>query len=128
VRVEQLRSRAAATGTAGDFSSWGIPTAAAVASVRKAVGERMTIIASGGIRTGLDVAKCLALGAHLTGMALPLFRAQQQGGRRGAKEALTTMLEGLRHAALLTGSRSLRELRAQRVVTTGRLNDWLSAL
>jgi isopentenyl-diphosphate delta-isomerase len=96
--------------------------------VRQAVGDSVTVIASGGIRTGLEVAKCLALGADLAGMALPLFRAQQQGGRPRAKQALEVVIEGLKHAVLLTGARSAREMRRQKVVVTGRLKDWLSVL
>jgi len=92
------------------------------------VGDRVTLIASGGIRTGLEVAKCLALGADLAGMALPLLRAQQQGGRAGAKQALEVVLQGVRHALLLTGVARVRDLRHQKVVVTGRLKDWLHTL
>ena len=128
VRVEHLRASAAATGSDPAFSSWGIPTAAAVASVRRAIGGDATLVASGGIRSGLDVAKCLALGADLAGMALPLFRAQQEGGRTRAKEALGRVLHDFRQAMLLSGARTVAELRGQAVVVTGRLKDWLAAL
>lgn len=128
VRVEQLRAGGVAAGVAEAFSGWGIPTAAAVASVRRAVGDGVTVIASGGIRTGLEVAKSLALGADLAGMALPLFRAQQQGGRARAKQVLEVVLQGLRHAMLLAGVGRARDLRRQNVVVTGRLKDWLHAL
>jgi isopentenyl-diphosphate delta-isomerase len=128
VRVEQLRARGVAAQVAQTFSGWGLPTAAAVASVRRAVGDGVTVIASGGVRTGVDAAKCLALGADLVGMALPLFQAQQQGGRTGAKHALEVVLEGLRRAVLLAGVRRACELRQQKIVVTGRLKDWLGAL
>ncbi len=128
VRVEQLRAQGVAAEVGAAFSGWGIPTAAAVASVRKAVGPSVTVIASGGIRTGLDVAKCLAMGADLGGMALPLFQAQQAGGQEGAHQALKAVLTGIRHAFLLTGSRSVGELRVRPRVVTGDLKDWLAAL
>jgi isopentenyl-diphosphate delta-isomerase len=61
-------------------------------------------------------------------MALPLFRAQQQGGRARAKQVLEVVLQGLRHAMLLAGVGRARDLRRQNVVVTGRLKDWLRAL
>src|SRR5207244_653936 len=57
VRVEQLRSAGVAREVGQTFSGWGIPTAAAIASVRKAVGTHVTLIASGGVRDGLEAAK-----------------------------------------------------------------------
>jgi isopentenyl-diphosphate delta-isomerase len=59
---------------AAAFMDWGIPTAAAICNVRK-VSADMPIIASGGLRTGVDIAKCLALGATLGGMAGPFLKA-----------------------------------------------------
>jgi isopentenyl-diphosphate delta-isomerase len=96
--------------------------------VRQAVGLDTRLVASGGIRTGLEAAKVLALGADLAGMALPLFRAQQAGGIEGAEAALGVILAGLRQALVLTGSRSCAELRQRPRVVTGELKDWLAAL
>ena len=53
---------------AATFVGWGIPTAESILNVKKAV-PNMTIFASGGIKDGLDIAKCIALGATLGGMA-----------------------------------------------------------
>lgn len=128
VRVEQLRATGEQAALGAEFSAWGIPTAAAAASVRGAVGPDVRLVASGGIRTGLEVAKVLALGADLAGMALPLFRAQQEGGVEGAEAALGLILAGLRQALVLTGSRSCAELRQRPRVITGELKDWLTAL
>ncbi len=127
VKVEQLRAQGLQADVGQDFVGWGIPTAAAVASVRRAVGPELTVVAAGGVRTGLDVAKSLALGANLGGMALPLFRAQQEGGRAGAEAALVRILTSLRHALVLTGSRSVAELQKKPRVITGELKDWLAA-
>jgi isopentenyl-diphosphate delta-isomerase len=128
VRVEQLRAQGDAAEVGAQFSSWGIPTAAAVASVRKAVGPGVTLIASGGIRTGLDVAKAIALGADLGGMALPMFRAQQQGGVEGVQKAIGVVVRAMQQALLLTGSRSVTELRKKPKIISGELKDWLGAL
>jgi isopentenyl-diphosphate delta-isomerase len=96
--------------------------------VRRAVGPGVTLVAAGGVRSGLDVAKALALGADLGGMALPLFRAQQEGGLEGLRTALQTVITTLRSALLLTGSRTPAELRARPFVVTGELKDWLASL
>ncbi|MBL9039283.1 MAG: type 2 isopentenyl-diphosphate Delta-isomerase [Archangium sp.] len=128
VRVEQLRASGAAREVGALFSGWGIPTAAAVASVRRAVGPGVKLIASGGMRTGLDVAKALVLGADFGGMALPLFRAHQAGGVAAVRTALGTVLTALRQAMVLTGSATVREFQASPRVVTGELKDWLEAL
>lgn len=59
---------------AATFVGWGIPTAESILNVKKAVPE-MTIFASGGIKDGLDIAKCIALGATLGGMAGHFLKA-----------------------------------------------------
>jgi isopentenyl-diphosphate Delta-isomerase len=129
VRVEQLRLKGGPARALGElFSGWGIPTAAAVASVRRAVGPHLRVIASGGIRNGLEVAKALALGADVAGMALPLFRAQQAGGVAAAEAAVDTVVAALRQAMLLTGSRTVSELRNQPKVVAGPLRDWMDIL
>lgn len=66
--TEERRRLAAA------FADWGIPTAQALVQVRQAVPE-LPVIASGGIRTGIEVAKCLALGANAVGIASPFLKA-----------------------------------------------------
>jgi isopentenyl-diphosphate Delta-isomerase len=128
VRVEQLRATGVQAQVGAEFSSWGIPTAAAIASVRRSVGPDVRLVASGGLRTGLEAAKAIALGADLAGMALPLFRAQQEKGLQGAEEALAVILAGLKQALVLTGSRTCGELRQKPRVILGQLKDWLSAL
>jgi isopentenyl-diphosphate delta-isomerase len=62
---------------AGAFVNWGIPTADAILNVRKASPD-MTIFASGGLRNGVDIAKCIALGSSLGGMASPFLKAATQ--------------------------------------------------
>jgi isopentenyl-diphosphate delta-isomerase len=59
---------------AATFVGWGIPTAESILNIKNAVPE-MTIFASGGIKDGLDIAKCLALGATLGGMAGQFLKA-----------------------------------------------------
>src|SRR5207237_9305545 len=63
---------------AGAFASWGIPTATAVVRARAAAPDAC-LIASGGVRSGLDVAKALALGADIAAMAGPPLRRAAAG-------------------------------------------------
>ncbi len=105
---------------------WGIPTAACVALIAPL--RFKTLIATGGIATGVDVAKALALGAHAAGIARPILRALTAGGRAHALAVLDGFERELRAAMLLTGSRDLRALvRAPRVVV-GELSAWIEQL
>jgi isopentenyl-diphosphate delta-isomerase len=122
VKVEGLRAGAPERELAEQFAEWGIPTAAALLGLR---GVGLDLIASGGIRTGLDVAKAVALGAHVAGMALPVFRAYREGGSRGAGDLVAQLTAGLRTAMVLTGSRDLGALRQVPVVIGSRLRDWV---
>jgi isopentenyl-diphosphate delta-isomerase len=69
---------------ARSFADWGIPTADSIGYVREAAPE-MTIFASGGLRDGIDIAKCIALGATMGGMAGPFLKA--------AAESVESVLE-----------------------------------
>jgi isopentenyl-diphosphate delta-isomerase len=122
VQVELLRGGRAA---AAPYAPWGIPTAAAIGAAYRRVGGRCTLVASGGIRDGLHAAKALALGADLVGIALPAFRAQWNGGDDEADGVIGAMIEGLRIGMILTGSRTVAELRAAPRVITGPLKDWM---
>jgi len=124
-RVEQLRASGVQEQLGGDLSSWGIPTAAAVAAIADL---GVPVVASGGVRSGIDVAKGLALGATLGGMALPYLRAHDRGGVEGVDEVLTAVEAGLRAALLLTGSPDVATLRRRPRVLTGALPLWISTL
>src|SRR5439155_24733875 len=107
VKVESLRAGAPERELGTLFADWGMPTAAALIGLR---GLGLQLVASGGVRTGLDVAKAIALGARVAGVALPVFRAYQEGGRRAAGEFIDRLTAGLRTAMVLTGARDLAAL------------------
>ena len=118
---------------AGDESSrvlgealwdWGIPTAASVTEVAPIGFE--TVIATGGVKTGLEVAKALALGATAAGVARPVLVALREGGRDGALSALDRIERELRAIMLLTGSRNVAALRRTRRIVTGELAAWMA--
>jgi isopentenyl-diphosphate delta-isomerase len=110
VAVEAVRaaegSAAAALGT--ELWDWGVPTAVSVVACARA---GLTTIASGGLRTGYDVARAIALGAAAGGMAVPMLRAQRAGGEAAVLDAIDRVLEAIRSVCLLTGSRTLHDLR-----------------
>jgi isopentenyl-diphosphate Delta-isomerase len=122
VKVEALRADDEGRVLGDEFADWGIPTAAALAGVR---GLGLEVVASGGIRTGLDVAKAVALGARAAGVALPVFRAYREGGLAAAARFLERLVDGLRTAMVLTGSRDLEALSRAPLVLGQRLRDWL---
>ncbi len=124
VRVEALRGDTHSRQLGSVFSSWGIPTAASLAMLRP---TGLELIASGGLRTGLEMAKAIALGARICGAALPIFRAHRERGIDGAIEFVDELLDALKTAMLLTGSRTLDDLRRQPVVLGERINSWLRA-
>jgi isopentenyl-diphosphate delta-isomerase len=130
VGVETKRAEAAGDDEAralGDaFWDWGVPTAASVALLAPIGFE--TIVATGGIATGLQVARAVALGATAAGMARPVLKALTRGGRAGAIAALDRVEGELRTAMLLTGSRDLPALRRAPRVVVGALASWVEQL
>lgn len=94
---------------AAAFADWGLPTARAIKEARE-VAPHIPIIGSGGISTGLDVAKALRLGADVAGIAARILPAAVTSAE-AAIEALTIVIEQLRATCFATGSRSLLELK-----------------
>ena len=124
IRVESLRGKGERRRLGEEFATWGIPTAASLVMLR---GCGLDLIASGGVRNGLEIAKSIALGARLCGAALPVYRAYRAGGAEGAMSFIDELMNGLRTAMLLTGSRTLADLERQPVVLGERLKEWVSA-
>ena len=122
VGVETIRNRALRhLGEA--FWDWGIPTAASVCELR---GLNLNLIASGGIRTGLQAAKALALGAKVVGVALPVLRAYTSGGIEAVEAFFKSFFDELRVAVMLCGAASVAELTPEHAVIGGKLLDWVS--
>ena len=100
---------------ASRFVNWGIPTAEAVRQVRAALPD-IPIIASGGLRAGLDIAKSIALGAQLGGMAGPFLRAAVDSSQ-AVTDLIDQTLRELRVCMFATGSRDLDTLRATKLLS-----------
>ena len=114
-RVESRRSPPGSPSeTAGrQLAGFGIPTAAAVRACRAAFGDRL-VIASGGIRTGLDAAVALALGADAVALARPLLVAAADSEDAVVQE-LERIIAELKIVCFCTGAADLRALRSVRV-------------
>ncbi|MCS6784175.1 MAG: type 2 isopentenyl-diphosphate Delta-isomerase [Candidatus Caldarchaeum sp.] len=105
------------------FLEWGIPTAAAVVEAVDATSR--PVIASGGLRTGLDSAKALALGASMTGLARPFLEPATKSADEVLK-VLNALSAQLRTAMFLTGSKNVGELKHAPKVVLGPLKEWIS--
>ena len=110
--VERYRQTdAGGARVAGAFAGWGIPTTTAIGEVRAAL-PGVTLIGSGGVRSGVDVAKAIALGADLAGTAKPaLGPAVGERGAEAVAEGLRAYVDELRIAMFCSGCGDLRALR-----------------
>lgn len=122
VGVEALRARGAQRRLGDRFWDWGIPTAASVAQLADL---GLGICATGGLTDGLDVAKAIALGARVGGIARSFLQARARGGVEGLDAEVEQVLAELRFAHLLTGSRTPDELRQRPLVLGERLRRWV---
>jgi isopentenyl-diphosphate delta-isomerase len=104
------------------FWDWGIPTAASI--IETSQSTELTIIASGGVRIGTDVAKSLAIGASLSSVSTPILRPATKS-TSAVKKALGLMVEELRTTMFLSGADSIDSLKKAHVVLTGKTAEWL---
>lgn len=124
--IETARSQSRGADLAANigqlYRDWGIPTPIAVVEATTA---GLPLIATGGIRNGLDAARALALGASLVGMGYPFLKAASE-----SYESVCTLLETtiaqLKVALQLSGAASIAQLRETDVVVTGATREWLT--
>jgi isopentenyl-diphosphate Delta-isomerase len=108
----------------GLFAQWGIPTTESIKQVKKFKDEvgsnkaSMVILGSGGVRTGVDVAKCLALGADLAGLATPFAKVAIESAD-SVEKLLDKLTLELKIAMFGTGTVSLKELRKVKLIEVG---------
>ncbi|HOI70903.1 MAG TPA: type 2 isopentenyl-diphosphate Delta-isomerase [Methanobacterium sp.] len=118
--VETYRSKDRSLGDL--FWDWGIPTAVSTVEVLEQV--NIPILASGGIRTGLDMAKAIALGADTAGIALPLLKEAFEGPE-AVVARLEKFIEELKVVMYLLGASNLKELKNVDLIIQGKTRDWL---
>lgn len=104
------------------FWDWGIPTAVSILEVRSVV--NLPIIASGGIRSGIEMAKCIALGANLCAMALPMLKAAAKS-KNALNDLVEKKIKELKATMFLVGAKNVEELSKARKVVTGPLARWV---
>jgi len=106
------------------FWDWGIPTS--VSLVENSQTVKLPLIASGGIRSGTDIAKALALGANLAAVSQPILETAVKGAKE-TEEKLSCLIEELRNVLFLVGAEKLNDLAKSPVVITGKTAQWLQA-
>ncbi len=108
--VEALRSSDRAF--AERFWDWGIPTADALRAVAvlRNEGHEFTLVGSGGVESGRDIALCIALGANVAASARPLLQSLSRGGTASLRMTIDAWEKELHAIMFLTGSKNLRDL------------------
>jgi isopentenyl-diphosphate delta-isomerase len=108
--IERYRARnQVGDNVAASFVSWGIPTADSIGMAQRGA-PQLTLIASGGIRSGLDVAKAIALGAEAAGIAAPLLKAASVSPE-SVVGTLQEVIQGLRISMFCIGAANLKDLK-----------------
>jgi len=125
--VEKHRAESASNSTKAKlgelFWDWGIPTALSLVEIKQVV--KIPVIASGGLRDGMEVSKCIVLGADACGMAFPFLKkaAESLDSLYSFTESLVAELKG---TMFLVGAQNLHDLRTVRYIITGRLKEEIS--
>jgi len=104
--------------------NWGIPTAISVVETSRST--KLKIIASGGIRTGIEIAKAIALGSDTVGIAKPFLEKAMEGSDT-LRDYINQILFELRTVMFLVGAGSIEELKRAPAVILGRTAEWLRA-
>lgn len=106
------------------FWDWGIPTAVSLVEATQSV--KIPVIASGGLRTGIDVAKALSLNASLCSVSQPILEAAVKSAKETEK-TLICFAEELRNAMFLVGAKKIEDLAKTPIVIMGKTAKWLTA-
>jgi isopentenyl-diphosphate delta-isomerase len=101
---------------------WGIPTVVSLAETTQSV--KVPVVASGGVRSGTDIAKALALGACLAGVSQPVLEAAVKSAG-DVETVLTLLIEELRDVMFLVGAEKTGRLAKVPLVVTGGTAEWL---
>ena len=122
--VEYYRTVAKENLTGEAFWDWGIPTAVSLIETVQTV--KLPVIASGGLRSGTDVAKALALNASLASISQPILQAAVKSAEE-TEDKLACLIEELCNALFLVGAEKISDLAKTPIVITGKTGEWLQA-
>jgi isopentenyl-diphosphate delta-isomerase len=103
------------------FWDWGIPTAASIIEVSKTT--NLPIISSGGIRNGIEIAKCLVLGSSIIGLAYPLLSLAIKSDK-DIRTFLEKIIFELKSTIFITPSKNIQHLSKAPHLISGALLDW----
>ena len=106
------------------FWDWGIPTVASIVETAQKV--KIPVIASGGVRDGVDVAKALALNARLASVSQPVLQSAVMGVKE-TENLLKLFIEELRVAMFLVGAQNVSSLAQASLVVSGKTRRWLKS-
>ncbi|RXJ03929.1 type 2 isopentenyl-diphosphate Delta-isomerase [Anaerobacillus alkaliphilus] len=106
------------------FNDWGISTAASICEVKQSQ-PFFSVIGTGGIRTGLDIAKALSLGASAVGVAGLLLKELHDNGEEGLEMTIERLMNELKMVMTALGIRKIDELRKVPLVISGETFHWL---
>lgn len=111
-----------------ELLAWGIPTAVSLAQASELMAPDKFLIATGGIKTSMDIVRCLAMGADMVGMAMYFLNSMIQNKNIDLVVAeFRQLMEEVRTIMLLTGSANVQQLRCKRIYVHGELRQWLQA-
>ena len=122
--VEYHRTSAKQSLCGEPFWDWGIPTVVSLIEAVQTV--KLPVIASGGLRSGTDIAKALALNASLASISQPILQTAIKSTKE-TEEKLSCLIEELRNALFLVGAEKITDLAKTPVVITGKTGEWLLA-
>jgi len=108
------------------FRDFGLPTAVSIIETKHALhltGKK--IIASGGIRNGLEAIKAISLGADMVGNAMPILKTQQKNGTTGVINYLNNFKKEMEIASFLIGCKDLKEIHEEKPILFGKLRQWV---
>jgi isopentenyl-diphosphate delta-isomerase len=104
------------------FRDWGIATPISIVEAKVA---HLPLISTGGVRTGQDIARALALGATIVGMGFPFLKAASQS-YDAVCELFETSMAQLKVAMQLSGASNIEQLQQTDIVVTGETRNWLT--
>lgn len=108
------------------FWDWGIPTAASIYEVHSLSNTDLNIIGSGGLRTGLDIAKSISIGADFVSLAKP-FLVACNNGKKNLDLFIKQLFQELQTSMFLTGNQTIEGLKHTPKIVIPPLKDWLES-
>ncbi|MBN2738536.1 MAG: type 2 isopentenyl-diphosphate Delta-isomerase [Spirochaetales bacterium] len=107
ILIEDIREPLDDFSKAENFRDWGNDLCASLMALQNQEGR---ILASGGIRSGMDIAKSIALGAKMAGLALPFIRAEKEGQKKAILDLISQLERELKIVMVLSGSKDIDSL------------------